>query len=115
MTEKWHLLPKNHVLVVKNWHYGIGNQKFTTIFALYDNKLTKFAGKKTRFGGQENEAAPSLHSNIPQTALVATLDTLLSELFERPSASPSPKISDFENPSDSDSGSNHVDISAVGV
>jgi hypothetical protein len=45
--------------------------------------LTKFAAKKSRFGGQEltlamvqlHEATPSQRSNIPQTALVATLDT----------------------------------------
>jgi hypothetical protein len=39
--------------VVKNIGYGIGNMKITTIFALSDNKLTKFAAKKARFSGQE--------------------------------------------------------------
>jgi hypothetical protein len=71
---------KNHFLVVRNRHYGIGNVKSTTIFALSD---TKFAAKKSRFGGQEltlamvqlNEDSPSLRLNIPQTALVTTLDT----------------------------------------
>jgi hypothetical protein len=59
------------------------SKQIKDIIALSDNKLTKFAAMKSRFGGQKLtlamvqliEAAPSLRLNIPRSALVATLDT----------------------------------------